>query len=199
MNDFLHNLRSIKDKQRFDRNRRQYNNPQYIGPDKRNGNDKRKGNPRKALVPENISELLIENLPVVKTFLETIAGHQQRLADAKESLVKAEERKTDALIKICEYLEKLIGSSVTLSESENTITPATASEQTPTLQKNKTTFKITEADREETLQRIYEMRKNEMSYEKIAQQLDSMGITTFSGKGKWRGQTVHKLCQQKIK
>lgn len=114
MNDFLHNLRSLKDRQRFDRNRRQYNNPQYISPDKHNGNDKRKGNPRKALVSENVSELLIKNLPVIKTFLETITEHQKRLADAKESLVKAEERKADALVKIGEYLEKLIGAGVSL-------------------------------------------------------------------------------------
>jgi hypothetical protein len=35
-----------------------------------------------------------------------------------------------------------------------------------------------------------------MSYAKIAQQLESEGVPTLSGKGAWRGPAVQRLLQQ---
>jgi hypothetical protein len=51
-------------------------------------------------------------------------------------------------------------------------------------------------DRESVLGLIKEMRDKDLSYANIAYELETMGIPTFSGKGKWRGQTVHRLFQQ---
>jgi len=40
------------------------------------------------------------------------------------------------------------------------------------------------------------MRDKGASFDKIAKYLDTKGVPTFSGRGKWRKQTVHKLHQQ---
>ena len=53
-----------------------------------------------------------------------------------------------------------------------------------------------EMDRESILERIGAMRKEQLSYEKIARTLEAQGIPTFSGKGAWHSQTVSKLCHQ---
>jgi hypothetical protein len=55
-----------------------------------------------------------------------------------------------------------------------------------------------ELTREEVLDIIDKMRKEGSTYDFIAKHLDSQEIPTFSGKGKWRGQTVHRLYQKMI-
>lgn len=40
---------------------------------------------------------------------------------------------------------------------------------------------------------ILSMRKNNKTYQKIADQLEKDSIRTFSGRGKWHAQTVHQL------
>ena len=42
---------------------------------------------------------------------------------------------------------------------------------------------------------ILSMWKNNKTYQQIADQLEKDGIPTFSGRGKWHAQTVHKLYQ----
>ncbi len=49
-------------------------------------------------------------------------------------------------------------------------------------------------DRKSVLDMIGAMRKEQLSYEKIARTLEAQGIPTFSGKGAWHSQTVSKLC-----
>ena len=51
-------------------------------------------------------------------------------------------------------------------------------------------------DRDSVMTLIKSMRERDLSYANIAYELENMGIPTFSGKGKWRGQTVHRLFQQ---
>ena len=53
-----------------------------------------------------------------------------------------------------------------------------------------------EMDRESVLEMIGALRKEQMSFEKIARTLEAQGIPTFSGKGAWHSQTVSKLCHQ---
>lgn len=51
-------------------------------------------------------------------------------------------------------------------------------------------------DRNQVMKLILDMRSDGASFEDIAQHLHSNGIPTFSGRGRWRKQTVHKLHQQ---
>jgi len=51
-------------------------------------------------------------------------------------------------------------------------------------------------DREQIVRRILEMRADGESYPDIALKLQAEGIPTFSGRGEWRKQTVHKIVQK---
>ncbi len=51
-------------------------------------------------------------------------------------------------------------------------------------------------DREQIVRRILEMRAAGTSYPDIARTLQAEGIPTFSGRGEWRKQTVHKIVQK---
>ena len=52
-------------------------------------------------------------------------------------------------------------------------------------------------DREAVIATIRTLRENGLSFSAIAARLEENGIPTFSGKGQWRGQTVHKLFKQR--
>jgi len=51
-------------------------------------------------------------------------------------------------------------------------------------------------DREQIVRRILSMRAAGTSYPDIARTLQAEGIPTFSGRGEWRKQTVHKIVQK---
>ncbi len=87
MNDFLHSLRTGKDK-RYDRTRRGPDNGPYRPNDRQNSIDKRKrGNYSKSNVAENAYVTIAKLLPPVKSLLETIVTNEK-------DLLKFEERKT---------------------------------------------------------------------------------------------------------
>lgn len=51
-------------------------------------------------------------------------------------------------------------------------------------------------DRKEVLSRIQELHKQGLSHLKIAGELNSQGLPTFSGRGQWQAGTVQKLLKQ---
>jgi hypothetical protein len=213
MSDFLHNLRAKQNK-RYDGNRRNYPNQQYQ--DRRNGKDNRKQQFAMASAVETLSSTLTENLPVLKTVLETIATNQDKLARVQERRAKAEERKAEALETIAQFAGQLAVSGMNLPvfETKSRVEDAeedlerhagTATETEP----EKVTEEISadssydeEELEEETITRddilnmICGLREEGMTYDQIANQLEEEAVPTFSGKGKWRGQTVHRLYQK---
>jgi hypothetical protein len=42
---------------------------------------------------------------------------------------------------------------------------------------------------------IQAMRARRSTYDEIAKELMEKGIPTFSGRGKWHAQTIHRLCK----
>ncbi len=80
MDDFLHNLRMQKDR-RFDRGRKPYDSHSYK---KGRSSDNRKGNYRKTPGVEQVTNLLNENLPELKTKLVELVEQQKRQAIAGE-------------------------------------------------------------------------------------------------------------------
>ncbi len=49
--------------------------------------------------------------------------------------------------------------------------------------------------KDEILSLIRTMRKKEATFAAIADSLKKMGIPTFSGRGEWHAQTVHRMCK----
>ncbi len=215
MNDFLHSLRGNKDK-RFDRSRRNYESPSYRSNDRHNTMDKRRKAPyrpqqnEQAQVYASINKLL----PTIKTLLESFTEERKRL-------IAAEERKAVAMEAIATFLQQFSsGTNTDVLQALESIEPSSengASEpahgeasraldnnETPPMERSLNT----ESDRsaaetaplkvtrhEELALMINGLRKQGFSYEKIARHFEDNAVPTISGRGKWRGQAVSKLCQ----
>ena len=185
MDDFLHNLRTGKDK-RYDRSRRDYNSPQYRSVDRQNNMDRRKKGGYRPQSSEQAYQSIIKILPGVKTLLES-------MAEAQTQQMQLEKRKALALETIAVCLKKMngledIADADALSAKEEPL------EQTSSLESVDGDSSSPES--EDRVSIIRRLRDNGLSFEKIAQQLDADGVPTPSGRGKWRGQTVSKLLKE---
>jgi len=177
MDDFLHNLRSGKMK-RPEKYRRSYGSHKNTGHERRKTKDYKNGSYGKAREQENLTE--------IKQIITGIAESQKRIANAEERTAKAEERKTEIMENLFELLKQLVNSERTETDEKSVNLELKLAPEV-TLQKT---------DKEKTLELIHNMRKDGMSYEKIANFLDTKKIPTLSGRGKWRGQTIHRLCNK---
>jgi len=186
MNDFLHSLRTGKDK-RYDRNRGRHDSPSYRPGDRHTASDRRKrGNYNKGNIAENAYVTIAKLLPQVKTLLETI------ITERSDFLVM-EERRTVAMEKIASYLQKIAGDEPEQTELAQSFENATDSQANlPASQTIAPEPKYPDATAIETIQAL---RNQGLSYDKIAAQLEDQKIPTPSGRGKWRGQTVSKLLK----
>ena len=187
MNDFLHSLRTGKDK-RYDRTRRGNDSMPYRPGDRHNSMDKRKrGNYTKSNAAENAYLTIAKLLPPVKTLLETIVSN-------KKDFMEIEERKAVAMETIALYLQKVIGTGNGESDPVD-LKKETADKQTNVVVSENTDEVPVLVDTA-PIDMIRDMRAQGFSYDKIARQLDADNIPTPSGRGKWRGQAVSKLLKQ---
>lgn len=187
MNDFLHSLRTGKDK-RYDRSRRGNDNMPYRPGDRHNSMDKRKrGNYTKSNVAENAYVTIAKLLPPVKSLLETI------VADKKDFL-KIEERKAEAMESIALYLQKLAGDATGKSGATDSQNEMAEKQAQDAILEN--TNAVPAPVEMGLTDMIKELRSQGLSYDKIARQLEMDNIPTPSGRGKWRGQAVSKLLKQ---
>ncbi len=186
MNDFLHSLRTGKDK-RYDRNRGRHDSPSYRPGDRHMPNDRRKrGNYSKSNVAENAYVTIAKLLPQVKTLLETIVTE-------RSDFLTIEERRTVAMERIANYLKVIAGDSAEQAQSEKPIqTPSDSQED---LAANEYVAPESEDPDVTAIETIQALRAQGLSYDKIAARLEDDNIPTPSGRGKWRGQTVSKLLK----
>lgn len=191
MDDFLHKLRTGQD--RRNSNRRQYNNPLYRGPDRRDGKDHRKLDRRKT-APEMANALDSEVMADLKSLIECISETHKQLMISEERLADAQERTAVALEIIAERLlrsgdhdrmDKAGSISETLSQQPASFDDVVAP--------NVTSIDIA---REKVIEIIKKMRESGSTYDTIAMYLDQENIPTFSGKGNWHAQTVHRIFRQ---
>jgi hypothetical protein len=103
MDDFLHNLRSGNLKQP-DRNRRQYGDSQYKGPQRRTGSERRKRDDNG------------ETLSAIKDLLKSLYESQKRMTKVLDERNRTEERKARALELIAARLDK-----ISLDKKSNTV------------------------------------------------------------------------------
>ncbi len=207
MNDFLQSIRNgnfSKD------NRPRYNQQKprrnYDNNSNGNGNYNRGNNNDRKFHNKTESPLNNETLKSIKNALETIATNQTSAMEIAARRADAEERKAAAF----EFIASTFGNfspeqptkhetvaAVVKAEVESTIDePITdTSEQLPV--KSYEIFKNTnsEMNKDEVLSMILSMRNDGSTYNEIASHLVSLDLPTFSGRGKWHAQTIHRLCQ----
>ena len=178
MSDFLHSLRSGKFKRHDNRS---YKDPQNRGSNRRSENDRRQGAQLQLAAAEQMTASVKDAVADIKVVLEDIAANQNRLADAVES--------------IAEILKQRLQSDFEpMADQQSSL--AAGSETDVLADSSKQVVNTENLDHEQLLEQIFVLRKKGVSYDNIAQQLESEGVPTISGKGQWRGQTVSRLCKQ---
>jgi hypothetical protein len=181
MSDFHNHLRNGNPK-RFDRDRgrKPFEGPAFRSPDRQTHRDR----DRKGGAPPQRRAAEIDLAPLVRA-LESVAVEAQRLAEAAEARMRIEPRWLSTLEAIAASLERLAASGA-LTPSDHAL-PAAAT-AVPAI-----TGPSLDGARESTIARIRLLRDDGLSFEKIALQLESEGLPTPSGRGKWRGPAVQRL------
>jgi hypothetical protein len=217
MNDFLQSIRNgnfSKDtRPRYNQQkpRRNYDNNSNGNGNYNKGNNNDRKFHNKAESPVNN-----ETLKSIKTTLETIASNQTGAMEIATRRADAEERKAAAF----EFIASTFGDfvpaqpekhetvvAVVKAEVENIIEepiieepiieePITeVSAQAPVKSYEISKNTNTEMNKDEVLSMILGMRNDGSTYNEIASHLVTLDLPTFSGRGKWHAQTIHRLCQ----
>jgi len=195
MSDFLKNLRNTgKDNRSLKRPSSRpssYNSTRYhyesqkkhFSDDKRKGQDRRKDEKVMSKSQESIASSIVEVTPAIIEFMEIMAKSRVRLAEAEEQKARAEERKADAIENILKELKETgIESLLGLQASK----------------KKKKVKKPFDQHRKKILQLIAKLRNKGETFDEIALHLQQESLKTFSGRGQWHAQTVHRLYQDYI-
>lgn len=208
MNEFLKNLRSSGSGKLHQGKGQQGTRTGHYNPlqgERRSGNDRRSTPSRSnrsgygtSQGSESATSAVMER---ISAQLERLAMHQERIANAKERLADAEERKTLIIESFAEPLRMFFNSGQAFAQPS----PVPMMEAPPVDERVQRLDEKMEAklnarrsdlqDREMIVQMIRKMRKNGSTYEQIAKFLDEENIQTFSKKGKWHAQTIHRLCK----
>ncbi len=186
MDDFLYNVRT-GNQSRADGNRKQYNSYSNSGYDRQRGKDGKGGYTQRGANQDQ--------WPAIKKTLEEISANQKRIAEASERRAKAAERQAKALEDISICLGHVPSPEVAAAEDTDVDTSPVSSPEEDGPQDTPVETSA-ETEDEEIMKMILDMRKEHLSYVRIATRLSAMGVPTPSGRGQWRGYTVSRLCRQ---
>ena len=185
MSDYNQNYRS------GNRPPRTYEKGVYNPQDRRNPNFRRKNpNQRRSEGSEQLEALFRDLLPVLSRTLESITDYQRRLADEVGNKKRTEERRVAALEVIAASLQKHLA-----GDMDESLPPVLAveKEESAVIESPESSGEMT---REKIIQIIHEMYDAGSTYNEIAQYLENKNIPTFSGRGKWHAQTIHRLYKE---
>ena len=181
MNDFLKNLRSSHKKD-LPPQRKKTDGQFYIQQDRRNVQDRRgyqtppqQEAPTPPLTPELMPELL-ENLTRITELFE-------KFVNANELHMAASIRQKNAISNLVESLNQAMeeGMFSRKSEAPPRVTASYASG--------------THYTKDDILEMIQNLRDQGATFSTIAEHLTEKRIPTFSGRGTWHAQTIHRLCK----
>ena len=148
----------------------EFNKSQRLNPGNQKPKSQPRGNAKKkqtADVPPYLKSLLDELAPAIKDYLNRAAESKARVAEARE-------KSAEALEKLVENLPEII-------------------QQTAPTRSTPGRRKLT-PKKQELLDLINKLRDEEdMTYEEVAAYLTENNIPTFSGRGRWHQQTIHRL------
>jgi O6-methylguanine-DNA--protein-cysteine methyltransferase len=187
MSHFLHQLRNELEnrnnaEKRYSNKRRQYNNRRGLIYDRRANSDSKRHQHHKGDHREKMSGIPLDTLSGIKAILENIAANQERL-------IAIEERKVKAIEKISENVAALSSPAAhALDGVEEHLQLFQDHKPKKRLKKHE------DPNRKRVIEIIEEMRGENATYSDIAERLQMENLPTFSGRGKWHAQTIHRLC-----
>ena len=146
------------------------------------GAERRSDNIRRSHREEGSSKTPDDLTPLIKEYITESLENQKRLIKVKQDKADAETRKTEAIESFLLFVNDFMGNDL----SKQATTHRRPYKQRPPDTKHKKVFKV-----------IAKMREKNETYEDIADHLEREGIPTFSGRGTWPAQTVHRLCRDK--
>lgn len=185
MNDFLKNLRS-QQKDKFGISYRSGSEKSsYPHPDRRSGNDRR--SPGSSSRGNSSPDLLAKIIPEFKSAMVAIADTNDRMADLMDRFVMIEEQRNIIYAAIAESMATIAEKGIAAPDPGN---------GQAVFRKTK---KIPREERNKIMDLIFNMRENGSTYEQISEYLEEEKIPTFSNKGHWHAQTIHRLYQQRKK
>jgi hypothetical protein len=179
MNDFLKPFRSSHGK-----------NPSNPTPNHDGGyypqNDRRKNPDRRSTTSQNLELLLIslrDLLPQLVNNTSAVTVYLEKMIAQNELLVEAKIRENNAISFFFDNLNKMF--------SEDFVIPSSTSKPKATA----SYASGTHYTKDDILTIIGTMRKKGATFATIAAYLKEKGIPTFSGRGEWHAQTIHRLCK----
>ncbi|MCW7753733.1 recombinase family protein [Desulfobotulus sp. H1] len=198
MNDFLKNLRSThKDRMQG----RGTHEASYPHPERRGGYDRRTPQSRKPShlasteVLQNISEALLG----IHGLLQGLSDTAERIAEARERHADAEERKLsilEGLLPIAQdFFHVSAAPSAIFPEKTGSDTVGKVAREKGTEGEEPIVRKMSRAEKKHIITKIKDLRQEGATYEQIAEYLERNNVPTFSNKGKWHAQTIHRLCR----
>ncbi|MCF8045569.1 MAG: hypothetical protein K9J83_06890, partial [Desulfarculaceae bacterium] len=167
--------------------------------------------------------LLAEAVDNLATLVDGLAKNQEYLAGVQEKTNMMLERQASAMEEIVGYLHFAVGSApeenrpVQENPVDEPVQPASyspAPETQPETGKRRAVIRKKQQSRsfspetentedvgllprERIMEIINTMRAEGATYDEVAQYLINLGQPTFSGRGEWHAQTIHRLCSKK--
>ncbi|WP_022668709.1 hypothetical protein [Desulfospira joergensenii] len=181
MSDFLRNLRSSHKKESA-HPRKSMDGNYYPQNDRRIVKDRRAGFTGNS---EGLSEKINEILPEIIEHIANLTEQVEKQTASNEKLAEANIRQADAVAGFFESLNNFLSSDLTVGASSAAPRPmATTSYASGT-----------HYTKDDVLAMIRNMRTQGATFAIIADYLKEKGIPTFSGRGDWHAQTIHRLCK----
>jgi len=175
-------------------------------------------NQSRAQIPtdKGATSILTQAVETLNSHMEILSKNQEYLVSAQEKTADMLERQTIAIERIVDYLtispkqspslsilEQQFGTAnktdITIEDPVEDLTPVK-----PVILKRKKNIKKNSNSensnsskhlgRDEVMGIIHKMRKEGAIFDQIAKRLIALGQPTFSGRGEWHAQTVHRLC-----
>jgi len=182
LNDFLKNLRNSGKKETSSVKKAMDTN--YFTPGERRIPKERRPSafnrsnsiPEKEARKQEIEDLI----PVIAENTTQLVKEIGRMAEVGEMIMESQIRQQNAMADFFESLETLM----TSKQSPNDMPMATTSYASGT-----------HYTKDDIISTINRMRDQGATFSTIAEYLRDKGIPTFSGRGQWHAQTIHRLCK----
>jgi len=192
MNDFLKNLRSSQKDQKQRQSgpgRKNINTSFQTGTERRKLSDRRSTRQTQTQNQYKAADNISDTLPFITENMSQIAACAERFTESHEKLVQAEIEKNKAVEIFLQSLNTVLTEKfLPLFEEEKSASPR----GTALSDGNESN---TRQSKEEVVATIKNMRKKRATFAEIALFLKEQGIPTFSGRGEWHAQTIHRLCK----
>jgi len=181
MNDFLKNLRSSQKKD-TPITRKSPAGGYYPDNDRRMNRDRRTSYPNTMDAPAWQGR---DIMPELLEHLASLSDQVERLVNSQETLVASQTQQHQAVTRFLHTLTTMLTNDADPETHGDHPSRATTTSYTSG----------THYTKDAVMAMIQDMRKKGHTFSMIADALKEKGIPTFSGRGEWHAQTIHRLCR----